>query len=61
MQEEKSPQSTEVPVMEPVMEIIKAEVEEQNQETNDFPTNSDEVINKTPPPDPTLGTFKDRN
>ncbi|RWR94950.1 hypothetical protein CKAN_02426900 [Cinnamomum micranthum f. kanehirae] len=54
MQEEKSLQTAEVPVVEPVMEIIKVEVEEQKQATNDFPTNSDEVIDKTPPPEPTL-------
>ena len=41
------------------MEIIKAEVEEQKQETNDFLTNSDNVIHKTPP-DPTLGTLEDK-
>ena len=44
MQEEKSPQTTQVPVVEPVLEIIKAEVEEQNQDTNDFRTNSDEEV-----------------
>ena len=60
MQEEKSPQSTKVPMVEPVMENVKADVDEQNQEeTNDFPTNSDEVIDKSPP-DPTLGTLEDK-
>ena len=49
-QEEKSPQTTEVPTLKPVMEIIKAEVVEQKQETNDCPTNSNEVIDKIPPP-----------
>lgn len=60
MQEEKSPQSpqtTEVPMVEPVMENVKADVEEHTQETYDFPTNSDEVIDKIPPPVPTLGTL----
>ena len=60
MQEEKSSQTTEVPMVKPVMEIIKAKVEEQKQETNDFPTNSDEVIDKNPPPDASLGTLEDK-
>ena len=52
MQEEKSLQTTKVPMVEPITEIIKANVEEQKQDVNGFPTNSNEVIDKTPPPDP---------
>lgn len=44
MQEEKSPQTTEVHIVEPILEILKTVVEEQNQDTNDFPTNSDEKV-----------------
>ena len=60
MEEEKSLQTTEVLVMEPVMEIIKSEVAEQKWETNDFLTNLDEVIDKIPPPNPALGTLEDK-
>lgn len=33
--------------MEPVMENVKADVEEQKQEKNDFTTNSDEVTDNS--------------
>ena len=56
MQEEKFQQMTEAHVVVPIMENVKDDVEEQKQETNDFPTNSNEVIDKIPPPEPTLGT-----
>ena len=59
MKEEKFPRTTEVPMVEPIMENVKADVDEQNKKTNDFPTNSNEVIDKTPP-DPTLGTLEDK-
>ena len=46
--------------MEPIIENVKADVEEKKQETNDFTTNSYEVMDKTTSRDPAFGTLEDK-